>query len=147
LFGGVRGRQIAGRFTLIASTPFAYGTTEQRTAWRSLIATLEATLRLHQHTPEALVSLDEQQRAGRRHGLVVEKTACRVSRCQGRPSCGSAIPAHRSTTFSPCRYTLTAAPISAPSAIDAGDPADSLPSACCSADGCEAAALSDGRGR
>ncbi|NLU78792.1 AAA family ATPase [Micromonospora sp. HNM0581] len=59
LFAGVRGRQIAGRFTLIASTPFAYGTTEQRTAWRSLIATLEAMLRLHRHTPGTLVGLDE----------------------------------------------------------------------------------------
>jgi hypothetical protein len=59
LFAGVRGRQIAGRFTLIASTPFAYGTTEQRTAWRSLIATLEAMLRLHQHTTGTLVALDE----------------------------------------------------------------------------------------
>ncbi|ASW57588.1 hypothetical protein CIK06_10520 [Plantactinospora sp. KBS50] len=53
------GRQIAGRFTLIASTPFAYGTTEQRTAWRSLIATPEAMLRLHQHSPGTLVALDE----------------------------------------------------------------------------------------
>jgi hypothetical protein len=59
LFAGVRGRQIAGRFTLIASTPFAYGTTEQRTAWRSLIATLEAMLRLHRHRTGTLVALDE----------------------------------------------------------------------------------------
>ncbi|WP_019871540.1 TniB family NTP-binding protein [Salinispora oceanensis] len=59
LFAGVRGRQIAGRFTLIASAPFAYGATEQRTAWRSLIATLEAMLRLHHHTPGTLVGLDE----------------------------------------------------------------------------------------
>ena len=59
LFAGVRGRQIAGRFTLIASTPFAYGTAEQRTAWRSLIATLEAMLQLHQHVSGSLVALDE----------------------------------------------------------------------------------------
>ena len=43
LFAGTRGRQIAGRFTLIPATPFAYGTTEQREQWRALVATLEAT--------------------------------------------------------------------------------------------------------
>jgi hypothetical protein len=59
LFAGVRGRQIAGRFTLIASTPFAYGTTEQRTAWRALAATLEAMLRLDNHPTGTLVALDE----------------------------------------------------------------------------------------
>lgn len=57
LFAGVRGRQIAGRFTLISSTSFAYGTPEQRTAWRSLIATLESMLRLHKHEPGTLVGL------------------------------------------------------------------------------------------
>ncbi|GAB2497719.1 TniB family NTP-binding protein [Streptosporangium sandarakinum] len=59
LFAGVRGRQIAGRFTLIGSTPFAYGTAEQRTAWKSLVSTLEAMLRLQQHEPGTLVALDE----------------------------------------------------------------------------------------
>jgi hypothetical protein len=59
LFAGVRGRQIAGRFTLIGSTPFAYGTNEQRTAWRSLVSTLEAMLRLHKHDPGTLVTLAE----------------------------------------------------------------------------------------
>jgi len=59
LFAGVRGRQIAGRFTLVNSAPFAYGTSEQRTAWRSLVSTLEAMLRLHKHTPGTLVALDE----------------------------------------------------------------------------------------
>ncbi len=59
LFAGVRGRQIAGRFTLINSAPFAYGTAEQRTAWRSLISTLETMLRLHQHTPGTLMALDD----------------------------------------------------------------------------------------
>lgn len=59
LFAGVRGRQIAGRFTLIGSTPFAYGTDEQRTAWRALISSLEAMLRLHKHDPGTLVALDE----------------------------------------------------------------------------------------
>jgi hypothetical protein len=59
LFAGVRGRQIAGRFTLIGCTPFAYGTTEQRAAWRALVSSLEAMLRLHQHVPGTLVALDE----------------------------------------------------------------------------------------
>jgi hypothetical protein len=59
LFAGVRGRQIAGRFTLIGSTPFAYGTEEQRTAWQALVSTLEAMLRLHKHDPGTLVALDE----------------------------------------------------------------------------------------
>lgn len=57
MFAGPRGRQIAGRFTLINSTPFDYGTPDQRAAWRSLIATLEQSLRLHQHQPGTLVDL------------------------------------------------------------------------------------------
>jgi len=57
LFAGVRGRQIAGRFTLIGSSSFAYGTGEQRVAWQSLVATLESTLRLHRHQPGTLVGL------------------------------------------------------------------------------------------
>ena len=66
LFAGVRGRQIAGRFTLISAAPFAYGTTEQRDAWRSLVATLEAMLRLHRHQPGTLVGLADYlyQRTG-----------------------------------------------------------------------------------
>ena len=42
LFAGVRGRQIAGRFTVIPAAPFAYGTGAQREQWRALIATLES---------------------------------------------------------------------------------------------------------
>lgn len=57
MFAGPRGRQIAGRFTLIDSTPFDYGTPEQKTAWRALIATLEQALRLEQHQPGTLVEL------------------------------------------------------------------------------------------
>lgn len=66
LFAGACGRQIAGRFTLLTSTPFDYGTTEQRTAWRSLVATLEQALRLRQHPPGALVELADYlyQRTG-----------------------------------------------------------------------------------
>ena len=59
LFAGTRGRQIAGRFTVIPATAFAYGTTEQREQWRALVATMESTLRLHKHRPGSLVALDE----------------------------------------------------------------------------------------
>ncbi|WP_214367034.1 ATP-binding protein [Pseudonocardia sp. H11422] len=55
LFAGVRGRQIAGRFTLVNSAAFPYGTDEQRTDWRSLVATMESMLRLHKHEPGTLV--------------------------------------------------------------------------------------------
>lgn len=66
LFAGIRGRQIAGRFTLVSSSAFAYGTPEQRTSWQSLIATLETMLRLHAHPPGTLVELADYlyQRTG-----------------------------------------------------------------------------------
>ena len=66
LFTGVRGRQIAGRFTLISATPFAYGTGEQRQAWRALVASLEDMLVLDRHKPGTLVGLAEYlyQRSG-----------------------------------------------------------------------------------
>jgi hypothetical protein len=54
LFTGPRGRQIASRFTTIATRPFAYGTATQRENWRALVATLEQALRLHQHKPGTL---------------------------------------------------------------------------------------------
>ena len=49
MFAGVRGRQIAGRFTVVPAAPFAYGTGAQRGQWRALIAALESLLRLHRH--------------------------------------------------------------------------------------------------
>ena len=49
LFTGTRGRQIAGRFTLITTSPFPRGP-----EWEGLIATLEQALRLHHHTPGTL---------------------------------------------------------------------------------------------
>lgn len=54
LFHGTRGRQIAGRFAVIHTRPFAYGTDTERAAWRSLVATLEQALRLHRHVPGTL---------------------------------------------------------------------------------------------
>lgn len=59
LFAGTRGRQIAGRFTVVPASPFAYSTPESRHTWRSLISTLEQSLRLHQHIPGTLVGLAE----------------------------------------------------------------------------------------
>ena len=59
LFAGVRGRQIAGRFTVIPAAAFAYGTGAQRGQWRALIAALESLLRLHRHRTGNLVRLDE----------------------------------------------------------------------------------------
>ena len=56
LFSGSRGRQIAGRFATIEATAFGYATAGQRSDWHSLIATLDTALRLHRHTPGALVN-------------------------------------------------------------------------------------------
>lgn len=66
LFAGTRGRQIAGRFTVLPARPFAYGTTEQRETWTALIATLEQMLRLHAHPPGTLTGQAEYlyQRSG-----------------------------------------------------------------------------------
>jgi hypothetical protein len=69
LFAGTRGRQIAGRFTLIPARPFDYGTPEQRETWRRLISTMEASLRLHQHEPGTLTGLDEYL-FGRTNGMI-----------------------------------------------------------------------------
>ena len=57
LFAGTRGRQIAGRFTVVPATPFAYGTGAQREQWRALIATMDSALRLHQ--PGSLAVLED----------------------------------------------------------------------------------------
>jgi hypothetical protein len=57
LFTGVRGRQIAGRFTSIASKPFTYGPRTEREQWTALIAALETALRLHRHRPGSLPRL------------------------------------------------------------------------------------------
>ena len=61
LFTGIRGKQLAGRCVLIRTSPFPL-TAE----WRSLIATLEHTLRLHHHTMGTLVDLAKylHQRTG-----------------------------------------------------------------------------------
>ncbi|MFJ1844993.1 TniB family NTP-binding protein [Streptomyces sp. NPDC088146] len=53
LLSGTRGQQIAGRFTLIPTTPFPYNA-----EWKGLVATLESTLLLHRHRPGTLTRLD-----------------------------------------------------------------------------------------
>ncbi|MGE3284823.1 MAG: ATP-binding protein [Pseudonocardia sp.] len=50
VFTGTRGRQLAGRCSLIATGAFPY-----REEWRQLVAGMEATLRLHKHRPGMLV--------------------------------------------------------------------------------------------
>jgi hypothetical protein len=69
LFAGTRGRQIAGRFTLIPARPFDYGTAGQKETWRSLIAAMEASLRLHEHQPGTLTGLGEYL-SGRTGGMI-----------------------------------------------------------------------------
>ncbi|MFG2371250.1 TniB family NTP-binding protein [Streptomyces sp. NPDC048504] len=61
LFTGIRGSQLAGRCVLIRTGPFPL-TSE----WRSLVAGLEATLRLHWHEEGTLVRLSKylHQRTG-----------------------------------------------------------------------------------
>ena len=51
MFTGTRGRQLAGRCGLITTGAFPY-----REEWAQLVAALEATLRLHQHDPGALLA-------------------------------------------------------------------------------------------
>lgn len=53
LLAGTRGAQIAGRFTLVPTRPFPYGT-----EWKGLVATLEQTLLLHDHPAGSLIKLD-----------------------------------------------------------------------------------------
>lgn len=54
LFTGVRGRQIAGRSILVNSGPLP-----DRATWRGLVAELESALRLHQHRPDTLLTLEK----------------------------------------------------------------------------------------
>ncbi|MEU9158428.1 ATP-binding protein [Streptomyces sp. NPDC048417] len=61
VFTGVRGRQMGGRCVLVRTGPFP-----RNAEWRSLVATLEETLRLHRHQPKTLVNLSDylHQRTG-----------------------------------------------------------------------------------
>ena len=53
LLSGTRGEQNAGRFSMVHTGAFPPGE-----AWTGLVAALEASLRLHQHTPGTLARLD-----------------------------------------------------------------------------------------
>jgi hypothetical protein len=61
LFTGIRGSQLAGRSILVRTGPFPL-TAE----WRSLVATMENTLRLHRHEKDTLAQLTDylHQRTG-----------------------------------------------------------------------------------
>ncbi|MEN8649421.1 ATP-binding protein [Streptomyces sp. 21So2-11] len=61
VFTGVRGKQLGGRCVLVRTGPFPLGP-----EWRSLVASLETTLRLHRHEPGTLVKLSDylHQRTG-----------------------------------------------------------------------------------
>lgn len=50
VFTGIRGRQLAGRCSLVNTGPFPH-----HDEWRQLVAGMEATLRLHRHEPGSLV--------------------------------------------------------------------------------------------
>ncbi len=52
LFTGIRGGQIAGRCTLLHTSPFPQGR-----EWAGLVATMEGTLRLHLYMPGTLAKL------------------------------------------------------------------------------------------
>jgi hypothetical protein len=56
LLAGRRGGQIAGRHSLITTSPFRHHTTEHQRAWHALVATLEDSLCLHAHRPGTLVN-------------------------------------------------------------------------------------------
>ncbi|RFU82923.1 ATP/GTP-binding protein [Streptomyces triticagri] len=64
LLTGVRGAQIAARFTLVPTRPFPYGD-----EWKGLVATLEETLLLHDHPPGSLDKLDRYLH-GRTDGMI-----------------------------------------------------------------------------
>ena len=51
VFTGTRGRQLAGRCGVINTSPFPYAS-----EWKSLVAAMEGTLRLHRHTAGTLVA-------------------------------------------------------------------------------------------
>lgn len=55
LLSGMRGRQILGRFVPLRTGPFAYHTDQDKHHWIKLVASMEQTLRLHQHRPGALL--------------------------------------------------------------------------------------------
>jgi hypothetical protein len=64
LLSGTRGEQIAGRFGMVRTGPFA-----QDPQWTALIAALEDSLRLHHHRSGTLTKLDRYLHQ-RTHGMI-----------------------------------------------------------------------------
>ncbi len=57
LFSGTRGAQIAGRFITLHTSAFEHVSEEQRTDWARVVASMDATLRLHRHVPGSLTAM------------------------------------------------------------------------------------------
>ena len=57
LFDGVRGRQLAGRFTLVEARPFSYASQPERQTWTRLVGAFESNLRLINHRAGTLPKL------------------------------------------------------------------------------------------
>ena len=57
LFDGLRGRQLAGRFTLVPASPFSHATQQHRNTWTSLVEAFEAHLHLVNHKTGTLPRL------------------------------------------------------------------------------------------
>lgn len=58
LFQGIRGQQIAGRYSVVPSKPFGRRSRADREQWQALIATMESSLRLDRHHPGTLLGLE-----------------------------------------------------------------------------------------
>ncbi|MFG3661464.1 AAA family ATPase [Streptomyces sp. NPDC047706] len=58
LFQGIRGQQIAGRYSVVPSKPFGRRSRADREQWQALIATMESSLRLDRHQPGTLLGLE-----------------------------------------------------------------------------------------
>ena len=99
LFTGIRGRQIAGRFTLIPTLAFPLAD-----EWRGLIVTIEDALRLHEHQPGTLATLDKylHQRTGGMIGSLSRLIRGAAIEASAHRSRGGRDPAPR-TDRQPCR--------------------------------------------
>ena len=58
LFDGIRGRQLAGRFTLVSAHPFSLATGSGKKDWISLVGAFETNLRLIHHDTPSLTLLN-----------------------------------------------------------------------------------------
>jgi DNA transposition AAA+ family ATPase len=58
LFQGIRGQQIASRYSVVPSKPFSRRSRADREQWQALIATMECSLRLDRHRAGTLLALE-----------------------------------------------------------------------------------------